>query len=130
MKTSKTQINQLGYRFKNGSYNESDLKILDEYRRSFRDAYENTVHAIHDQLNISFSGRPSKSTASLIGKLQRESIRLSQVQDIAGCRIIVTDIIEQNTVVNAINNIFSNASIVDRRPNPSHGYRAVNNSCK
>ncbi|MDE2181227.1 MAG: hypothetical protein KGJ40_10350, partial [candidate division NC10 bacterium] len=68
------------------SLTESDLRILDEYRRSFEGAYETVVRTLRDELHLEPTGRPAKSTSSLIEKLRRESIRLSQVQDIAGCR--------------------------------------------
>jgi putative GTP pyrophosphokinase len=72
------------------------------------------------------SGRPAKSTNSLIEKLKRESIRLTQVQDIAGCRVVVPDILEQDRVVGSLlAGAFSDARIVDRRAEPSYGYRAV-----
>ncbi len=51
-------------------------------------------------------------------------MRLSQMQDIAGCRTTVKDIATQNNIVSAIVEIFP-ATIIDRREQPSHGYRAV-----
>lgn len=71
------------------------------------------------------TGRPAKSTTSISDKLRRESIRLTQIQDIAGCRLIVTDIADQERVVQSLKNLFENATLVDRRQQPSHGYRAV-----
>jgi ppGpp synthetase/RelA/SpoT-type nucleotidyltranferase len=58
-------------------------------------------------------------------KLRRESIRLTQIQDVAGCRIIVTDVTEQERVVMSLSAAFPTATVVDRRAKPSHGYRAV-----
>jgi len=83
------------------------------------------VLKIKNKLGLEPSGRPSKSTSSIIEKLQRETIRLTQAQDIAGCRVIVTDINEQERVVAALRGLFPAASIVDRRAAPSYGYRAV-----
>jgi hypothetical protein len=37
---SKTQINKLGDRLRQGNITEADLRLLDEYRRTFTDAYE------------------------------------------------------------------------------------------
>ena len=71
------------------------------------------------------TGRPAKSTNAIIEKLKRESIRLSQVQDIAGCRIVVGTIINQNQIVSSLFNLFPNSDVVDRRLHPSHGYRGV-----
>ncbi|MFN0195659.1 MAG: hypothetical protein ACKVT0_02880 [Planctomycetaceae bacterium] len=125
-KLSKTQVDKLGDRLKAGPVEESDFAILDEYRKSFGDAYESVVQAIQNKLGLEIPpGRSAKTTPSIIDKLRRESIRLSQIQDVAGCRIIVTDVIEQDRIVSALQKIFSQASITDRRSKPSHGYRAV-----
>lgn len=57
-------------------------------------------------------------------KLQREKTRLSQMQDIAGCRIITETLAQQDGVVPDLAEMFK-ALPVDRRQRPSHGYRAV-----
>lgn len=124
-KFSKTQVDRLGDRLRKGSPSEDNLRLLDEYRRSFGEAYETVVRTLREELQLEPTGRPAKSTSALIEKLHRESIRLSQVQDIAGCRIVVADIAEQDRVVVSLTEIFSGASVVDRRKKPSYGYRAV-----
>ena len=122
---SRTQIDRLGERLREGSPTEPDLRLLDDYRRSFGATYEAVIRTIREQLQLEPTGRPAKSTGSLIEKLHRESIRLSQVQDIAGCRVVVTDVAAQERVVESLRNVFPGASVVDRRANPSYGYRAV-----
>jgi ppGpp synthetase/RelA/SpoT-type nucleotidyltranferase len=122
---SKTQIDRLGDRLKKGNITEADLRLLDLYRRSFTPAYEIVVGTIRKDLALEPTGRPAKSTTSISEKLRRESIRLTQIQDIAGCRLTVTDIAEQDLVVQSLKNLFENTAIVDRRQQPSHGYRAV-----
>jgi ppGpp synthetase/RelA/SpoT-type nucleotidyltranferase len=124
-KLSKTQIDRLGDRLREGSPSENDLRVLDEYRLSFGEAYDTVVRTIREQLQLEPTGRPAKSTSSLIEKLLRESIRLSQVQDIAGCRVVVADVAEQEQVVVSLCSVFPGGSVVDRRANPSYGYRAV-----
>ncbi|MBM4259267.1 MAG: hypothetical protein FJ147_25625 [Deltaproteobacteria bacterium] len=47
------------------------------------------------------------------------------MQDIAGCRLIVPDIANQEVVVQSLQKAFERTTIVDRRQKPSHGYRAV-----
>ncbi len=69
--------------------------------------------------------RPAKSTPSIIEKLKRESIRLSQMQDIAGCRLIVDNVMAQESLADAVMRLFPGAQKIDRRSNPSHGYRAI-----
>jgi tRNA synthetases class I (I, L, M and V) len=67
------------------------------------------------------TGRPEKSTSSIADKLRRESLRLRQMQDIAGCRVIVGDVLVQDESVLCLSRSFANASVVDRRKIPSHG---------
>jgi len=120
-----TQIDRLGERLKTGEPSEADLRLLDRYRRSFMQPYEFVVKVVRDQLNLEPTGRPAKSTASVREKLRRESIRLSQMQDIAGCRVIVGGLIDQDRTVESLSQAFADSVTVDRRLYPSHGYRAV-----
>lgn len=122
---SKTQVDQLGDRLRRGIHAEVDLRALDEYRRSFGETYATVVETIRQRLHLDPTGRPAKSTSSLLAKLRRESIRLTQVQDVAGCRVVVADAAEQELVVASLSALFSDTSVIDRRANPSHGYRAV-----
>src|SRR4051794_34409049 len=116
---SKTSIDRLGLRLKHGDPGDDDLKALDAYRRSFEPGYETVIGFVRDQLRLESTGRPAKSTTSVIDKLRRESIRLSQIQDIAGCRVIVPDLAEQERVVGKLSRHFVGSSVVDRRANPS-----------
>ncbi len=120
---SNSIIDRLGNRLKS-RLSEVDLVMLDNYRQCFRLDFELAVKAINDKLDIDITGRPTKSTASIIDKLQRESIRLSQMQDIAGCRMIVKDLHAQNLFSAQIASLFSSTTI-DRRKQTSHGYRAI-----
>jgi ppGpp synthetase/RelA/SpoT-type nucleotidyltranferase len=122
---SKTKIDRLGDRLRKGNITDDDLRLLDEYRRSLTGAYEDVVGTIRDRLGLEPTGRPAKSTTSIAEKLRRESIRLTQVQDIAGCRLIVVNIAEQDRVVTNLVRHFIKTTVVDRRAKPSHGYRAV-----
>jgi ppGpp synthetase/RelA/SpoT-type nucleotidyltranferase len=122
---TKSQIDQLGNRLRTGTISDADLRLLDAYRRSFVPAYESVLGVIRHQLQLEPTGRPAKSTSSIVEKLKRESIRLSQVQDIAGCRLIVTDVQTQDDVVQRLTGLFVKTTVLDRRARPSHGYRAV-----
>ena len=107
-----------------GSFTEDDLRMLDEYRRSFAPAFKLVFEALQ-QLSLAPTGRPEKSRTSLSGKLLRESARLSQVQDIAGCRVVVRSVVQQDDVIARLSSAFERLFVVDRRVQPSHGYRAV-----
>ncbi len=122
---TKSQVDRLGDRLRKGDISEDDIRLLDDYRHSFTDAYEDVVWLIVHELKLEPTGRRAKTNASIIDKLRRESIRLSQMQDIAGCRIVVNDISAQDKVTARLTELFERTTVVDRRQHPSHGYRAV-----
>jgi ppGpp synthetase/RelA/SpoT-type nucleotidyltranferase len=120
---SKTRIDALGERLRKGALTDADLRQLDAWRRSFADAYQ-SVMSMFDMLGLAATGRPAKSTSAIVAKLKRETIRLSQMQDIAGCRVVVESVDHQDRLTDLFREI-GKTVIIDRRLNPSHGYRAV-----
>src|SRR5438552_3519819 len=122
---SKSQIDRLGERLRKEDITESDLRLLDQYRLSFTAAHEIVVQTIREELHIDPTGRPAKSRTSISDKLRRESIRLTQIQDITGCRLVVPDVAVQESVVQSLKNLFEDTTTIDRRERPSYGYRAV-----
>jgi putative GTP pyrophosphokinase len=121
---TKSQVDRLGERLKH-EVTDDDLKLLNGYRNEFAEAYEEVVQTIRRVVRIEPSGRAAKSIPSIIAKLKRESVRLSQIQDIAGARIVVANILEQDRFADLVVSGFQQTHVVDRRLNPSHGYRAV-----
>jgi len=124
MPFSKSQIDRLGERLKTGMHTNDDLRMLDEYRHSFTEASEFVIQTIR-QLGQSPTPRLTKSTASIAEKLRRESIRLSQMQDIAGCRIVLPTVVEQNQYIETLRGYFAKTTTKDLRVRPRFGYRAV-----
>jgi putative GTP pyrophosphokinase len=120
---SRAAIDQLGDRLRIG-VTEADLRLLDQHRRTFRADYDHVVAALRSDLGLEVSGRPAKSTAAIVDKLNRSSMRLSQMQDVAGCRTVLVDLAEQDHLVSMIEGKFP-CAVSDRRVQPSHGYRAV-----
>lgn len=120
---SSATVDQLGERLRIALTVE-DLRMLDQYRREFGPDYATVVASVRDALGLEASGRPAKSTTAIVEKLNRGSMRLSQMQDVAGCRVIVADTLVQDGVVGQITTLFS-STVMDRRQQPSHGYRAV-----
>ena len=116
-------IDRLGERLRH-DITASDLTTLDGYRRGFRPAYDAVVERIRTELDLEASGRPAKSTSAIVDKLRRGTMRLTQMQDIAGCRIVVPDVPAQGQLIAKLDDMFD-VTIVDRRAKPSHGYRAV-----
>jgi ppGpp synthetase/RelA/SpoT-type nucleotidyltranferase len=122
---SNTQVDRLGDRLRSNEFSDADLQLLNDYRLSFAHAYQAVVGALRNTLKLESTGRPAKSTTSIIDKLRRESLRLKQIQDIAGCRVIVNDVGEQEGAVVLLTSAFPETLVVDRRQTPSHGYRAI-----
>jgi putative GTP pyrophosphokinase len=122
---SKSQIDRLGERLRKGPVSDADLRQLDEYRRTFSQTYLTVVSQIRGRVKVPPTGRPAKSTSSIIEKLRRESIRLTQIQDISGCRSVVKGIAAQEALIVSLKTLFPMATVVDRRKKPSSGYRAV-----
>jgi ppGpp synthetase/RelA/SpoT-type nucleotidyltranferase len=87
-------------------------------------AYERVVSRLRS-LDYNVTGRPAKSTTALADKLERQHARLSQVQDIAGCRVVVEDVFLQEAALAAMEVYLDTPAVFDRRIHPSHGYRAV-----
>ena len=112
---SKTRIDKLGERLKDPKSSDDDLRILDEYRRTFGKAYETVVSTLRRELRLEPTGRPAKTIPSLRAKLRRESIRLTQMQDIAGCRLVVPDVVDQDMAVRQICGLFADSTVIDRR---------------
>jgi hypothetical protein len=47
------------------------------------------------------------------------------MQDLVGCRIVVTNVVDQLDWTDCLANLFEHVEVVDRREEPQHGYRAV-----
>src|ERR1017187_1948661 len=122
---SKTQVDKLGDRLRKGRLEDEDSGRLDSYRRLFTEAYEEVAAIIRDATKLDPTGRTAKSTTSITEKLRREKIRLTQMQDIAECRLVVPDVVAQNQVMDCLMSVLPQAGLVDRRKKPSFGYRAV-----
>lgn len=122
-RVNKSDLDRLGDRLR-GGISPEDLTFLDTYRRGFRNAYDSVVDRVRAELGLEASGRPAKSTPAIVDKLSRSSMRLTQMQDIAGCRVVVPDIPAQDRVIARLDQMFD-ATVINRRLKPSNGYRAV-----
>jgi len=125
---SKSQVDKLGERLRQGASEGAsegdDLRLLEEYRRSFLPAFVEVMKTLRGHA-LEPLERPAKSTPSIIAKLKRGSIRLSRIQDIAGCRILVRNRLDQDDMVQMLRSDFAAPLIKDRRDKPNNGYRAV-----
>ena len=71
-------------------------------------------------------GSRTKRVETAAAKLQRRpELSLSQVTDLAGCRIIVSSRAEQNAIVARLLTIYEVIDLDDKSDDPKSGYRAV-----
>jgi ppGpp synthetase/RelA/SpoT-type nucleotidyltranferase len=125
---SKSALDRLGVRLVAGdSISDNDLAELARIVNAYQDVL-NGVKLRLGELGFSATAR-MKTTGTLVDKLRRETARLSQVQDLAGARIVVPDRAAQDDAASRIADAFESAGctckVIDRREYPSHGYRAV-----
>jgi putative GTP pyrophosphokinase len=124
MELTNSSINRLGERLRENITDEPLLDELDFFRQSFTETLNLVQDKLQNALRIECNTR-SKSTPSIIAKLLREKTRLSKIQDIAGLRVVVSDILEQNDLLLRVLTLYPTAKIIDRRTETSFGYRAV-----
>lgn len=119
-----SQIDKLGERLKSGSLSPSDLTFLAAYRNGFALAAKAVFDVVSDLSGLLPAIRSEKTTLSVVAKLKREGIRLSQMQDISGCRVTVESLAAQNMLTGLLLNAFPDSKLYDRCAKPTHGYRA------
>ena len=122
---SRRQIDRLGERLRESATAE-DRALLAEYRDSFLNAQ---LRVMYDMGRLGI-GQPDggrlKRPESVIAKLERDSrIRLSRMQDIAGCRLVTDSKAEQDEVYARLQAEFDIYRAYDIRQTPHSGYRAV-----
>lgn len=122
---SNARIDRLGTKLKRGDLDAACLTELEKFRGQFMPAYRHVESILGITLKYQVTGRPSKSTVAIIEKLRRGTVRLSQMQDIAGCRIVTPSIVSQDRCVRDANLMLGGVVVDDKRERPIHGYRAV-----
>lgn len=131
MTLTRSQIERLGARLvRSDPPAADDLGALHELLLEFRLALEVAVARVQRDLGTSPSSRV-KTTGTILEKLDRYGGSwLKSIQDLAGMRIVgAFDRREQDAVVAKLVELFADGArppkMVDRRAEPSHGYRAV-----
>lgn len=123
---SNAALDRLGERLRsNEDLPEGLERAFQEYRASFGPALV-AIQGRLASLGIPLVGRTArlKTLESTRAKLQRETIRLTQIQDIAGCRITVESPLIQDDMMEILASELG-ALLSDFRDAPRCGYRAV-----
>jgi GTP pyrophosphokinase len=123
---TKSQLDRLGSRLRNeNAPSDQDLVLLNSYRERFVGVNDSVIRTLASVSAFPVESR-HKSVPSIVAKLRRrQPARLLAIQDIAGCRIIVPDAVDQDELVTDIAERFPNCIIDDKRTKPTYGYRAV-----
>lgn len=123
---SRTQIDRLGERLRDSeSVTDHDRILLDRVRRSLTSFSRQVTEDIARVTGYPITERPGKTTLSIVAKLKHQKTALSRMQDIAGGRIVVPDLVSQDAAAARVADAFTNFRLVDRRENPVIGYHAL-----
>jgi ppGpp synthetase/RelA/SpoT-type nucleotidyltranferase len=123
---SRSAIDKLGDRLRaSDRVSDDDLVMLQQVREEYDEVLTDTALRLTTELGLQ-PGFRLKTVATIVEKLKRERLRLSQMQDIAGIRLVADmNRRQQDALVERVRGAFPNARVFDRRVRPSHGYRAV-----
>mgnify|MGYP001082455291 CR=1 FL=1 len=131
MTLSNSQITKLGDRLRTGNINDKDLSLLDAFRQTYSDVDEQAYQLIHGALvsttDWTITKRKRKTQQSIVDKLCRQSkLRLPQMQDIAGCRIVIQGGTEDAKIINALlTTAFTQPWQLESKNRHADGYRAI-----
>ena len=123
---TRSQIDRAGERLRKAETpNESDRELYNEYRASFVQPLNQAV----DTLRALANGMPVadrlKRFETTIQKLRRQRTRLSSIEDIAGCRVVLPTWREQHELLDRVRQEFEVVRERDYQIAPRHGYRAL-----
>lgn len=129
-RVSGNQLDKLGKRLMQpGQISESDYELLAQVDEMYGAAAAIVVGCLRD-LGFQPTERGFKSTGSIVDKLHRQGITLRGIQDLAGARIIVNggrpeQDQTKDSIIAAFRSSTKSPFVIDRRKEPSFGYRAV-----
>lgn len=132
MTLSNSQITKLGDRLRGGDFSEADLAMLDAFRQTYSEIDEQAYQLIQSTLAAitgwTSTQRKRKTQQSIVEKLRRQpQLRLPQMQDIAGCRIVIEG---GSQVADTLGSLLTGAFeplqwAIERKERHAHGYRAT-----
>ena len=123
---TRSQIDRAGERLRKAETpNESDRELYNEYRASFVQPLSEVVAT----LRALAGGMPVtdrlKRFETTIQKLRRQRTRLSSIEDIAGCRVVLPTWREQHELIDRVRDGLEVVRERDYQLEPRHGYRAL-----
>lgn len=123
---TKSSLDRVGARLRKAEQPEpGDAAAYLQYRDEFTDALREVEEQLATLISGSLPTGRRKTLDTVVAKLKRQKTRLSTMQDIAGCRIVVPGIVQQDEAVGKIQEAFDILRTDDLREEPHSGYRAV-----
>jgi ppGpp synthetase/RelA/SpoT-type nucleotidyltranferase len=123
---TRSSVKRLGRRLRKAERpSPDDVAMYDAYRKSFASDSKEVMTALYSLFPDSPPSGRSKTLDSVVGKLKRGTTDLGRMQDIAGCRINVPSLDDQDRAVAMIQERFEALRTDDLRERPHSGYRAV-----
>jgi putative GTP pyrophosphokinase len=83
------------------------------------------VGVLRQEFQLDPTAREAKSSRAILAKLERTTTTLSTMQDIAGCRAVLSTRAAQQMHAQALVDRFPDSKLIDRIARPSFGYRAL-----
>ncbi len=123
-------LDELGDAIRTDTMTPADWALFRELRQQWRSSLDSLKFELDQMNNLQYftiTGR-LKNTLTIREKLLRSTLRLSNIRDIIGCRVVVpNNIAVQDAVVLDIAMLIRSDrhKIIDRRVNSNNGYRAV-----
>lgn len=94
---SRSQVDRAGRAHRKGKEDASDVQVLENWRAAHGyvlNTFQNNLRKRAQKFGVPSVGQRLKRKSTLIDKLGREpSLRLSQMQDIAGCRVVFENVL-------------------------------------
>ena len=124
---SRNLIDRAGSRLRRAETpDEADRLIYDEWRAEFDAPLREVVEAVRRIAPDAPVTHRLKRFETIVGKLRRMNSRLSGIEDIAGCRVVLPTVREQREVLNRIRAELEVVRERDYQSRPrDSGYRAL-----
>ena len=121
----RAEVDRIGQRLRDGVASNRDLDAIDDWRLEKARAAIPVIEEVKNWGRAPMRIRTCKSVRAISDKLRREGGRLSTMTDVAGCRVVVPDLADQNWLVSQLQMRLPGSQKIDLRREPANGYRAV-----
>ena len=123
---TRSQIDRAGERLRKAATpSESDRELYNEYRASFLQPLSEVVAALRALAGGMPVTHRLKRFETTVQKLRRQRTRLSSIEDIAGCRVVLPTWREQHELIDRVRDELEVVRERDYQLEPRHGYRAL-----